>query len=124
MSQEYCAICLRFVVDTVGALVERCLVAGIFECHRLHTVRELHIQHCFLAERAIHPQQQFGSGYRVQQEEAEGVLGQDKDPPQALGPVGMVCERACVSLRPCLCITKPILGVQAWPGLARQRFCV
>ena len=41
-------------------------------------------------------------------------------PPQALGPVGVVCGRACVSLRPCLCITKPVLGVQAWPGLARQ----
>ena len=40
-------------------------------------------------------------------------------PPQALGPVGMVCESACVSLRPCLCITKPILGVQVWPGVAR-----
>ena len=38
--------------------------------------------------------------------------------------VGMVCESACVSLRPCLCITKPILGVQVWPGVARQRFRV
>ena len=39
-------------------------------------------------------------------------------PPQALGPVGVVCERACVSLRPCLCITKPVLGVRC-SGLAR-----
>ena len=34
-------------------------------------------------------------------------------PPQALGPVGVVCGRACECLRPCLCINKPILGVQA-----------
>ena len=35
-------------------------------------------------------------------------------------------HRACahVCLRSCLCIPKPILGVQAWPGLARQRFSV
>ena len=45
-------------------------------------------------------------------------------PSQALGPIGMACERTCVSLRPCLRITKPILGVQAWPGFARQRFRV
>ena len=45
-------------------------------------------------------------------------------PPKALGPVGVVCERSCVSLRPCLCITKPILGVQAWPGLAPALPCL
>ena len=32
--------------------------------------------------------------------------------------------RARVCLRPCLCINKPILGVQAWPGLVRQRYSV
>ena len=37
-------------------------------------------------------------------------------PPQALGLVGVVCGCACVFLRHCLCINKPILGVQAWPG--------
>ena len=43
--------------------------------------------------------------------------------PQALGRDGVVCGCACV-LTLLLCINKPMHGVQAWSGLARQRFSV
>ena len=40
------------------------------------------------------------------------------------GPLGWRCPCARVCLRSCRCITKPMLDVLVWPGVARQRFSV